>query len=231
MSDQPSIPYSRKRLIHPGNGRHGPHRRDINRSWHSPLHHPDRRRYSRSLYCPSSIPRRPCRFHNAWRRDDHRPGRHYRDDSNRAARLYDIHAGCRKAPGELHSTSRHRIESFHRRARRYASSIFPEPRTLHSYPFPSLPFAAPGSPSKIKHPPLTSNHPRCLLDRRLPQPRPVLRPRRRHPHLPHHAMDLLGRPHLRLPLRSPALQTHQIPRIRERESGPGARAFGGRENG
>lgn len=68
--------------------------------------------------------------------------------------------------------------------------------------------------------------PRRLLDRRLPQPRPLLWPCRRRPHLPHHAMDLLGWSHLRRPVRSPALQTDKSARIRERESGSGAGAFG-----
>ena len=39
-------------------------------------------------------------------------------------------------------------------------------------------------------------------------------------------MDLLGRTHLRLSLRSPALQTDKIARIRECESGSRAGAFG-----
>lgn len=73
--------------------------------------------------------------------------------------------------------------------------------------------------------PLTSP-PRRLLDRRVPQPRPLLRTRRRHPHVPHDAVDLLGRSHLRLPLRGPALQADQVARIRECESGPGVGSRG-----
>ena len=72
--------------------------------------------------------------------------------------------------------------------------------------------------------------PRRLLDRRLPQPRPLLWPCRRRPHLPHHAMDLLGRSHLRRPLRSPALQTDKSARIREREPRSGAGAFGWKDD-
>lgn len=75
----------------------------------------------------------------------------------------------------------------------------PEPGVLQSRYFP-----APDVPFHHKRIPLTST-PRRLLDRRLPQPRSLLRSRRRQPHLLHHAMDLLGWPHLRLSFRSPAL--------------------------
>ena len=81
------------------------------------------------------------------------------------------------------------------------------------------------------HPPPTNIHPRRLLDRRIPQPRPLLRSRRRDPHLPPHPMGVLGRTHLRRSLRSAAPQTYQIARIRECESGSGGCAFGWEDGG
>ena len=113
-----SFQYPRPRLTYPGNGRHGSHRRHLTRSRHSPVCHPNRRGHSRGIYRTGVIPRQTCGLNHAWRRNHNRPGRHYRDDSDRATRLHHIHAGSRKAPGELHRASRDRTESFHRRARR-----------------------------------------------------------------------------------------------------------------
>ena len=109
--------YFWQRLIFSGNGRHGSHRRHLNRSWHSPLHHPNRSGHSRGIYRTGIIPRQTCRFNHAWRRNNTCPGCRDRDDSDRAARFHDFYASSRKASRELHCASGHRTESFHRRAR------------------------------------------------------------------------------------------------------------------
>ncbi len=51
---------------------------------------------------------------------------------------------------------------------------------------------------------------RRLLDGRLSKPSTLIRPRSRCTQLPLHALDLLGRSHRRLPLRSPHLQAGQV---------------------
>ena len=107
-----------QRLTYPGNGRDGSYRRYLNRPRHSPLHHSNRSRHSRGVHRSGFIPRKTCRFNDARRRNDSRPGCHYRDDFDRAARLHDFHARSRKTSGELHCTSGDWTKSFHRRARR-----------------------------------------------------------------------------------------------------------------
>ena len=133
-----SVPEIR-RLIYPGNGRHGAHRRHFNRARRPPLHHPNRRRHRRRIYRPSPVPRRPCRFNRTWRRNDNRSGCDYRAGPDGATRLHYFHARGGKTSRQLHCASRNRLEPLHRRARRYVSLLFYLPNPGYFHLFLSIP--------------------------------------------------------------------------------------------